>query len=161
MVGTYHMPCAFRYPQVMMIHCALSAQHIQRLAADLPYVFVGDFNIKPDSSMYDLLTSGEVKEGCVDNPVMREGDKWTFGVKAMKSAYFSFFHKEPAFTNYAQTKDDEAFLGTLDYIFISPEWKVVDAQKLPEKTEELEGGGPLPTKSEPSDHLLLAASLEC
>lgn len=58
-VGTYHMPCMFRLPQVMSIHCALSAQHLQRFAKESPFVFAGDFNIKPSDSMYTLLTQGE------------------------------------------------------------------------------------------------------
>lgn len=37
-VGTYHMPCMFKMPSVMMVHCALSAQHIQRFAGSDPYV---------------------------------------------------------------------------------------------------------------------------
>ena len=46
--------------EVMVTHCALSAQHIQRFAKDDPFVYVGDFNIKPDSSMYQLLTQGSL-----------------------------------------------------------------------------------------------------
>ena len=46
-VGTYHMPCMFKVPSVMMIHCALSAQHIHKYASNDPYLLVGDFNIKP------------------------------------------------------------------------------------------------------------------
>ena len=30
----------------MMIHCALSAQHIHKYAKGSPYVYCGDFNIK-------------------------------------------------------------------------------------------------------------------
>ena len=51
-VGTYHMPCMFREPKVMMVHCALSAQHLSKFAAGLPFVYCGDFNIKPESAMY-------------------------------------------------------------------------------------------------------------
>ena len=46
-VGTYHMPCMFKLPSVMMIHCALAAQHIQKYSNEDPYLLVGDFNIKP------------------------------------------------------------------------------------------------------------------
>ena len=59
-VGTYHMPCMFDYPAVMMTHCALSAQHIQRYAKSDPFIFTGDFNTKPTDSMYELLTKGSV-----------------------------------------------------------------------------------------------------
>lgn len=61
-VGTYHMPCMFELPSVMNVHCALSAQHIQRFAKDDPYLYVGDFNIKPDSSQYELLTKGTLEK---------------------------------------------------------------------------------------------------
>ncbi len=61
-VGTYHMPCMFKMPSVMVTHCALSAQHLQRFAGEDPYVFAGDFNIKPDSSMYRLMTEGTIDE---------------------------------------------------------------------------------------------------
>ena len=50
-VGTYHMPCMFKVPSVMMIHCALSAQHIHKYANNDPYVLVGDFNIRPGASL--------------------------------------------------------------------------------------------------------------
>ena len=50
-VGTYHMPCMFKVPSVMMIHCALSAQHIHKYANNDPYLLVGDFNIKPGASL--------------------------------------------------------------------------------------------------------------
>jgi 2',5'-phosphodiesterase len=59
-VGTYHMPCMYKEPAVMMAHCALSAQHIHRISNGLPYVLAGDFNVQPESSMYQLLTSGEI-----------------------------------------------------------------------------------------------------
>jgi endonuclease/exonuclease/phosphatase family metal-dependent hydrolase len=45
----------------MVTHCALSAQHIQRFAKNDPFVYLGDFNIKPDSSMYQLLTQGTLE----------------------------------------------------------------------------------------------------
>jgi endonuclease/exonuclease/phosphatase family metal-dependent hydrolase len=54
------MSAAFLHTAVMVTHCALSAQHIQRFAKADPCVYVGDFNIKPDSSMYQLLTQGDL-----------------------------------------------------------------------------------------------------
>lgn len=59
-VGNYHMPCMFKHPSVMNVHCALSAQHLQRFAKEDPYVYCGDFNIKPNSSQYELLTKGGI-----------------------------------------------------------------------------------------------------
>lgn len=61
-VGNYHMPCMFELPAVMMAHCALSAQWIHKFAAGDPYIYAGDFNIKPSSTMYELLTKGTVEK---------------------------------------------------------------------------------------------------
>lgn len=44
----------------MVTHCALSAQHIAKFAKSDPYVYCGDFNIKPGSSMYNLLTQSTI-----------------------------------------------------------------------------------------------------
>jgi mRNA deadenylase 3'-5' endonuclease subunit Ccr4 len=59
-VGTYHMPCMFDLSSVMVAHCSLSAQLIHSFSAGLPYFFVGDFNIKPGSAEYRLLTEGKI-----------------------------------------------------------------------------------------------------
>lgn len=59
-VGTYHMPCMFELTPVMMAHCALSSQHIQKYANDLPFIYTGDFNVKPHTPEYKLLTEGKV-----------------------------------------------------------------------------------------------------
>ena len=52
----------FREPKVMMAHCALSAQHLSKFAGGLPFVYCGDFNIKPESSMYGMMTEGRITD---------------------------------------------------------------------------------------------------
>ena len=157
-VGTYHMPCAFKTPVVMSIHCALAAQHLQRLArrAGKAYVLAGDFNVKPTDSMYQLLTEGSIESNCLDIPPPLEGDSWEVGVEPMRSAYAVALGREPDFTNYAQVKEEEPFLDTLDYIFVSKEWNVDSVLPLPERTDV---NGPLPNAVEPSDHVLIGADL--
>lgn len=61
-VGTYHMPCAYQTPAVMIAHTALSTQHIQQFAKSDPYIFVGDYNFMPSSSQYTLVTTGTLDE---------------------------------------------------------------------------------------------------
>jgi 2',5'-phosphodiesterase len=61
-VGNYHMPCIFDKPQVMMIHTSLSAKYLQRRAKDDPFIYCGDFNSKPDSAMYRLMTQAIVDD---------------------------------------------------------------------------------------------------
>ncbi|RYY86198.1 hypothetical protein EON63_06095 [archaeon] len=53
-------------------------------------------------------------------------------------------------------KEDPIFVDTLDYIFLSPEWEVKGTEQLP-KRDEIQG--PLPNTEEPSDHILISATL--
>ena len=160
-IGTYHMPCLFRLPAAMIAHCALSAQHIQRIAAnhDDPYIFAGDFNITPDSQMYKLMTENSVvlAAGFHGENLFHE-EKWSPRLDSMKSAYKEFYGKEPAFTNYAKVKGNkEAFVDTLDYIFYSRHWKVLDAGELPLK--DIPERGPFPNRLECSDHIALTTTI--
>eukprot|EP01001_Neometanema_parovale_P010706 NODE_6944_length_805_cov_59.799120_g6708_i0.p1 GENE.NODE_6944_length_805_cov_59.799120_g6708_i0~~NODE_6944_length_805_cov_59.799120_g6708_i0.p1 ORF type:complete len:187 (-),score=12.89 NODE_6944_length_805_cov_59.799120_g6708_i0:168-728(-) len=59
-VATYHMPCAFTKPEVMMIHSALVGQHTSRMANSDPLVLAGDWNFKPVDQMYKMMTTGDV-----------------------------------------------------------------------------------------------------
>lgn len=153
-VGTYHMPCMFMMPSVMVTHCALSAQHLQRFAGEDPHVFLGDFNIKPSSSMYHLLTAGTLPTEHPDYPTLV--DSWLPDVAPLRSAYALAHGQEPDFTNFAQSRQDPVFIETLDYIFLSKHWEVKAVQKLPNRAEV---AGPLPNAEEPSDHMLLAAQI--
>lgn len=66
-VSTYHMPCNFRIPGVMLIHTVLLIKHIQKLQRKLitnsekiitePSILMGDFNFKPYSMMYNVITN--------------------------------------------------------------------------------------------------------
>lgn len=79
-VGTYHMPCMFKYPSVMNVHCALSSQHIRKYSNGDPFLYLGDFNIKPDSSMYKLITEGTI-EVKVSRTIM-SNYKYTYNLSA-------------------------------------------------------------------------------
>jgi 2',5'-phosphodiesterase len=156
-VATYHMPCVFKTPPIMSIHCALAGQHVHRVANGAPYVLAGDFNIKPRDSMYRLLTEGSVEAGNPDLPPVEEGDFWRAEVEPMRSAYREAQGSEPDFTNFAQVKNEEPFVDTLDYIFLSKQWEVRAVEPLPHRDEVK---GPLPNEDEPSDHILIAADVD-
>ena len=49
--------------------------------------------------------------------------------------------KEPDFTNYAQTRDSEPFIDTLDFIFLSDEWSVDNVLELKHRDD---AEGPFP-----------------
>jgi 2',5'-phosphodiesterase len=188
LISNYHMPCAFYAPPVMNIHSEMVARRVQTLAADvynslhedtkndvintIPYILAGDFNIMPDSPHYKLLTTGSLDKTDPTYPPAKFGVEWTVEAEAMDSAYAEF-GEEPKFTNYAHIQDQEnPFIGTLDYIFLSRKakttriidekvagewWKVIGVTKLPSVAES---GGPFPNAVEPSDHLLISADLE-
>ncbi|CAJ1367193.1 unnamed protein product [Effrenium voratum] len=59
-VSTYHMPCDFSHMQVMVIHASLAAGCAYEFAGDLPLILAGDFNFRPGSAPYELLTTGSL-----------------------------------------------------------------------------------------------------
>ena len=159
-VGNYHMPCAFRTPAVMNIHADLVGSRIQQLAKDdTPYVLAGDFNILPESPHYSLLRTGELSPEDETYPYKKYDMNWAPQLKGMKSAYFELNGEEPEFTNAAHNgaMNDESFIGTLDYIFLSDEWNVLKVKETPKKADLK---GVYPDAEEPSDHVMIAATLK-
>lgn len=167
-IGNYHMPCAFRNPAVMNIHAEMVAKRIQTLAANSSeggdtklndaYILAGDFNIKPDSPHYRLLTKGIIDKDDVTYPPPKFGIEWESSIDTMRSAYAVYGGKEPEFTNFALTEGmEEPFKETLDYVFLSDEWQVTDVKPVP-RSEDIDG--PLPNEFEPSDHVLIASDVQ-
>jgi 2',5'-phosphodiesterase len=155
-IANYHMPCDFRNPMVMVTHSCLAAQYLQGLSPGSPHILAGDFNFMPSSTMYRILTEGEVERENPDLPLEPKGVPWKPVVAPLRSAYKIATGCEPDFTNHAQIKDQEPFVETLDYIFMSPEWVVDSVDQLPHRSSVV---GPFPVASEPSDHILIAADL--
>ena len=171
-VATYHMPCMYWAPRAMLIQAALAAQLLQSLAAEAeePYVFLGDFNFTPDSAPYQLFTTATLPPRHKASPRppggygrakrIPGGWKWKPDLSApMQSAYAIARGREPAFTNYARVRDEPEFIDTLDYIFVSRGCEVIDVLSLPDVGSRDAPRRPLPTAEQPSDHLLLAATV--
>lgn len=156
-IANYHMPCCFYAPMVMSIHSEMAARHLQDLAGEFPYILAGDWNITPDSATYKLLTTGILEESDETFPTPKYGMEWSPTIQAMRSAYAEKLGEEPDFTNYARIKENDPFIDTLDYIFISKEWKVCSVKELVHRED---ADGPFPNAKEPSDHVLIAADLE-
>jgi len=169
-VSTYHMPCLFGPPEIVRvvnIHTYLLLKRLKDFAGSDPAVLMGDFNVRPGDSPYILATSGgsfEAARAGTTVPDELKGLKarlaedapWPAG---LGSAYHIFHGKEPLFTNFAQTHDmDDPFVDTLDYIWFTPEQlSVIECPRLPQTREEVKG--PFPNEAQPSDHLLLSATL--
>jgi len=157
-IANYHMPCAFYAPMVMTIHAEMATRRVQNLASGIPHIFCGDFNILPNSSTYKLITTGALDTDDPSYPTQKFGLHWKSNILEMRSAYALTKHGEPDFTNYAAIKDSDPFIGTLDYIFLSNEWKVLDVDKIPHRDDVVDP--PFPNEEEPSDHVLIAANLQ-
>jgi 2',5'-phosphodiesterase len=171
MVATYHMPCQFWDPAVMTIHTAICFQELQRQAGSMPYVLAGDFNFKPQSPMYKLIT-GWGLDPVVNDPedeevhgkstipsrVLYPGDPFNYNFQAMASVYDP---KRHPFSCYAQTKDAKnPFFGMLDHIFYHSgartKLNLIETIDLTATCEDATETS-LPSETQGSDHLLFWA----
>jgi CCR4-NOT transcription complex subunit 6 len=130
----------------------------QRLGAEVPIIVGGDFNSEPGSSVYELMSTGTC--GSRDDI----GDD-TFGVLNtcrlqhgihLRSSY-SLSGSEPKYTNYTHS-----FVGTLDYIWYTPEtivatalMEVPDKRQLFENAQDSDGVEGIPNMHWSSDHIAL------
>ncbi len=162
-VGTYHMPCAFDWPDQMRLHAAAVASQSLAFARGGPLVLAGDFNFKPDSDCYRIVTEGRMTAEEEVDTLSRYPDldaaKHLRSPMPLKSAYVTAKGAEPKFTihSYAEWNGPNEFTGTLDYIFHSDHFVSVSAARLPRSEDVF--ATPLPTIEEPSDHLLIRAIL--
>jgi endonuclease/exonuclease/phosphatase family metal-dependent hydrolase len=168
-VATYHMPCRFWSPAAMTILTAMCFQALEQITdSTCPVILAGDFNFKPTSPQYSLVTRGWFDD-TVDDPddplvhgkpsyphyPLYPDDPFTpFLSYQYKSAYREAYDNEPFFTNHAMTgKAVKPFTETLDYIFFRGTLVVSDVKYLWETPR----CASYPTEDEPSDHLLIAA----
>lgn len=158
-IANYHMPCCFYAPMVMSIHSEMAARHVQDIASshNVPFVLAGDWNITPNSSTYKLMTTGQLDKEDDTFPSPKHGMEWEPTIEGMRSAYAIASGREPDFTNYARIEENDPFIDTLDYIFLSKEWKVTSVKEICSREN---ANGPFPNAKEPSDHVLIAADLE-
>lgn len=160
-VSTYHMPCEYKLPKVMNIHCALSIQCLQEwvriVSPDSPVIFAGDFNILPFSSSYDLFRLGSISQNHSEYPKHKF---WKPKIShTFISAYKYVLGTEPDFTNYGNHGNLEPFVGTLDYIFCH-KINVIDVIRIPHISDIGKKCKRLPDEENPSDHLLIGMLFE-
>jgi len=166
-VANYHMPCKYQNPQAMVTFAALAAQRVQTVSAGDPFIFAGDFNFAPSSSMYSLLTAGTLPSDHPDFPSAPKFHRgkpvqWAPTLQPMCSAYVHATGCEPELTNHATTRyqslPPKTFTDTLDYLFLSPGWDATNCIQTP-TLASIAAVKSFPTSDEPSDHVLIGCSL--
>lgn len=140
------------------------------LGRGLPLVLMGDYNSYPESSVYELLTTSRVNvhggdaQNAINNSNLNHNNNYLpSDLRAVHhrlplvSAYASCDSNglEPAYTNFTGH-----FIGTLDYIFYTPQQLQlltcldVDDESIVSATTAL------PSATHPSDHIALVADLD-
>eukprot|EP00301_Raphidiophrys_heterophryoidea_P002394 c11114_g1_i1.p1 GENE.c11114_g1_i1~~c11114_g1_i1.p1 ORF type:complete len:369 (+),score=77.45 c11114_g1_i1:35-1108(+) len=171
-VSTYHMPCAFRLPKVMLCHASLAVQCAQTFAGSDPLIVTGDWNFIPNSTPYRLITRGAIEPSHPEyvkytppNPTSDDETSiprvpWSCELREpMRSACAVHLSREPAFTNNAQPlRESKPFVETLDFVFVSEQWQVKDVDPLP-MSKDVAKSGVFPSETEPSDHVLVGVTL--
>ncbi len=129
---------------------AALVRHAHAFAGDAPLIIAGDFNATPDDDCYKIVTRqpvdrlGAARDCCIATPLV------------LQSAHVTANGREPAHTTHAYINKGGApseFIAVVDYIFHSSHF--VHAMARPMSDEP----GPYPTAREPSDHLVVGATL--
>ena len=148
-VVTTHLYANPKYENVKQALLYLFLKHLNKwikIHKNIPTIVCGDFNMTPDSDMYDYITRGKMLK-----KIKKKADK-----PRLKSVYATFEGDEPEFTAHSKTKLHDIFTDTLDYIWITPKIKIKEVKRLPQ-IDYMESF--LPNEFEPSDHIPLKATL--
>ena len=154
-IGTYHMPCLFDKPAVMMIHALAVKDLMYQLSNGHPFILAGDFNARPTEIAYRVITEPTVAERALLPNIPDTDVSYPFDRRhVLRSAYRTVNGAEPNFTNFSTTTSARDFMATLDYIFYAGHLAVTDVLPLPAHPT----GRSYPDRDHPSDHLMLAAT---
>lgn len=159
LVATYHMPCAFMAPNIMLAHTVRLFQWLQH--QDIPYVLLTDFNQMPDSDNVRMLLGtippkadatvfkipGQGRD-CQWRPVLRQIPAVDVCMPSIEC------------TTWARPREgNEEFVATLDYIFYSRgDWKDIVTDVDLTRDEIDAPGFTMPNASQGSDHAMVVST---
>ncbi|CAF2027448.1 unnamed protein product [Rotaria magnacalcarata] len=155
-IGTYHMPCLYRNPDVMMIHASMVKDLVLDLAKGQNMILAGDYNMKPTDSYYRAITERGYAYGHLPKSRMYEVHYQSDRNRALRSAYAEKNGTEPRFTTFSSTPNNPDFCATLDYIFFNGRLAVDTVLPLPNHLTSKS----YPDATHPSDHLMIAATFQ-
>jgi len=140
-VGVYHMPCLFATVedcQSKNIHTLALRNEFAKFAAGGPCVLLGDFNFRSDSPSYGLL----------------QGDALGHEEAPQSPSYGRLLTNDfPLRSAYAEVHGGEPHRFQLDFVWVSSHCRVNSCPKIVPD-------GPRPSAKEPSDHMLVEATIE-
>ena len=136
----YHLPVPKMQSLNQLIH-AVTLKKIMCNMKNYPIIWAGDFNIEPYSKIYNFIKKDKL-ERKIKNLEMPECNM------EFESSYKSFHGYEPKMTTHTKN-----FRGTLDYIFITKEFKCINSKILQYNSEIM------PNKYNPSDHMPIISLL--
>lgn len=142
-VATYHMPCAYWWPSVMLLHADTVLREVEKLAGDLPIILAGDLN----SCLKNKETSDVLKFFLEDVTVEGITSLWKPASKLkLKSANTTLL------TTRTKSPDRPIFEGTLDHVLYSGcDLLSVDIEDISDKI--------LPDATHGSDHVPVRVTL--
>ncbi|CAF1049041.1 unnamed protein product [Adineta steineri] len=155
-IGTYHMPCLYKEPDVMAIHASVVKDLMYEQAAGQDFILAGDFNIKPQDVCYQVLTEKNYNRYNFPKSNVYEISYQPNFEQILKSAYCEKNGTEPIYTNFADTPKSSKFCETLDYIFFTGHLTVENVLELPADPDSES----YPDETHPSDHLMIAATFQ-
>ena len=164
-VFNYHMPCAWKKPIVMIAHTILLKNYIDNVAMNFNCVLMGDFNSKPKTIQYNILTNPDKIDLLNEYYNIEDYNKLeTYNISlkkkiSFKSVYKEFYKEEPDCTNYAFCGNNGSFRGTLDYIFVRSPSGYFKVNKVDNLNKNYYLSSYMPNLW-PSDHLPIACEIE-
>ena len=148
-VCTTHIVSNPKFDNVKILQSYLLAKKLENFNR---VILCGDFNSKPDSKVYELLSTGVVKYPYYGNLKIK---------KKFSSSYKLLYDDEINITTHTSNMITPKFTETLDYIWITPNIfpiksnSIITIQTINDKY----GKDFLPNKSQPSDHFYLSVNL--
>lgn len=146
-IGTTHIIANPKFDKIKTLQSYLVAKRISCFPSP---ILCGDFNSKPSSDAYKLLSEGKIKFSGYGE--MKLNCK-------LKSSYQIVHGEEKNITTHTSNLTTEKFTETIDYIWIGKGVKVESTIPIVTR-EEVENTDFMPNKTEPSDHFLIKAILK-
>lgn len=153
-IATYHMPCVFYDPAVMLVHVHTLLELVEKYSNDLPYIVTGDFNFFPDTEMYKLVTGESFSDDVITKnfPIGTTKKLYNFN---LDDCYYSYNKNHKITTSCDNARYNMKFSGCIDYIFAKKNcFKVLNAEVV-----KYGDGKYYPDLQNPSDHLPVECSL--